>query len=125
MKTPVSDAAVHEYVDKIRNGVPTGNVFPCRMSDCEFTAGQRELIKEARVGLKAARKNGGGATATPIQKKQSAITIPPMPRGISNPEIKKPIIMPAILPEPGPNKGLTKLRRLLYLQSGQIGRAHV
>jgi hypothetical protein len=119
MKTPVSDTSVQEYVTKISAGIPTGDVFPCRMSDCEFTAAQREIIKQARADLKAAKKNGNGLTATPIQTKQPAKSIPPTPKGAVFLETKTTTAKPSTVPEAKPHKGLTKLRKMLYLQSGR------
>src|SRR5512133_2543239 len=102
MKTPVSDTSVQEYVAKISAGIPTGDVFPCRMSDCEFTAAQREIIKQARADLKAAKKNGNGLTATPIQTKQPAKSIPPTSKGTVFPETKTTSAKPLAVPEAKP-----------------------
>ena len=119
MKTAVSDTSVQDYVARIRAGIPTGNVFPCKMSDCEFTAAQRELIRKARAGRKAVEKNGNALTTSPIQAKQPAKIIPLTPKGPPLQEPNKLSAKPAPVPEPKQHKGLTKLRKILYLQSGR------
>jgi hypothetical protein len=119
MKTQVSDAAVHEYVAKIRNGLPTGNVFPCRMSDCEFTPAQRETIKQARVDVKAAKRNGKALTGPPLQTERAVKFVPPTAKETPLPEPHPLSLIPAPAPGAKQHKGLTKLRRMLYLQSGR------
>lgn len=119
MKTVVSDTAVQEYVARIRAGIPTGEVFPCRMSECEFTAAQRETIRQARIAAKAVKKHGNALTAIPLQAERPAEVIPPNAKGTPLPVAKKPIAKPATVSDAKPHKGLTKLRRMLYLQSGR------
>ena len=97
MKTPVTDAAVEDYVSRILSGGPLGQVFPGKLSECDFTPAQREKIRKARaekrVLLKKAKPN---VVSPPI-----ALNITPPPQR----ELK-------------PSKALTKLRRILYLQGG-------
>jgi len=97
MKTPVTDAAVDEFVGKIRAGVPTGKVFPGKMSECDFTPIQRESIRKVRAERRALQKNGK-PTAAPPQKQ---------------PDPRLPVV-----PEPSVSKALTKLSKMLYLQGG-------
>ncbi|MEN3942525.1 hypothetical protein WJU23_14595 [Prosthecobacter sp. SYSU 5D2] len=56
MKHTVTDAAVQEYAERLQKGVPLGTLFPGKMSDCEFTPAQREVIRKARVERKALTK---------------------------------------------------------------------
>jgi hypothetical protein len=90
MKTPVSDAAVAEYADRIRAGYPLGELFPARMSDCDFTEPQR---KSAKAQLPSAVE----------AKKPTKV---PLPVTAGPPTAQKP-------------KALSKLRKMLYLQSGR------
>jgi len=49
MSYSVTDDAVREFADRLREGRATGNLFPGKMSDCVFTHDQREIIKKARL----------------------------------------------------------------------------
>jgi len=104
MKEPVSDDSVQEYVNRLRNGTPLGKLFPAKMSDCAFTDSQRELIRVARSERKARQKEmqahvlPPGSETSPVVKEASAIDLPP--QGTKT-------------------RPLTKLRRMLYLQSGR------
>src|SRR5438876_111345 len=90
MKTPVTDAAVDEYVVRILAGGPLGKVFPGKLSDCDFTPTQREKIRKARAEKRASQKNGR-LTVIPIQTPLNSKLSP--------------------LPEPKTPKALTKLRK--------------
>jgi len=72
------------------------------MSDCEFTDAQREIIRQARAERKAAQKNGVAHGPVP--------TKPPVK------ETPKPLGTPI---PPTAERAMTKLRRMLYLQSGK------
>ena len=97
MNTPVTDAAVDEYVARIQAGGPLGKVFPGKISECDFTPNQREKIRKARaekrVSLKSARPSVASAQ-TPFVGTLSVVL------------------------EPRTTKALTKLRKMLYLQAG-------
>ena len=99
MKTIVTDEAVNKWADCLRAGLPTSNVFPVKMSDCDFTDAQRELIRKARAEKKAEIKT---------LKKAS------QPQAI----IKK-LKSSDAAPTESKSKPLTKLRKMLYLQSGK------
>ena len=75
-----------------------GQVFPGPMSECEFTDKQREVIRLARAEKKAAMKNG---------------KVPPPPAPRATPASK------TALPKPPATHTLSKLGRLLYLQSNR------
>jgi 5-methylcytosine-specific restriction endonuclease McrA len=97
MKTPVTDVAVEEYVARIRAGGPLGQVFPGKLSECDFTPTQREKIRKARAEKRAWQKNGRSTlipTQTPRNSRLSPLA-----------ELKTP-------------KAQTKLRKMLYLQGG-------
>jgi hypothetical protein len=98
MKTPVNDALVAEYARRLRSGEPLGQVFPFPMSECEFTHAQREAIRLARAANKPSLRNGNS-----------------IPKAASRPaaQPKAPATKAAN------NHALTKLARLLYLQSGR------
>jgi hypothetical protein len=98
----VTDASVREYAERIRNGKNAGQVFPGKMSECEFTPEQREIIKAARLHRKAQLKL--------IANGNSIAPAPPAD--------------PARKTEPPSNGGpkaptLTKLEKMLYLQGGK------
>ena len=97
MKTLVADSAVDEYVSRIRAGGPLGQVFPGKLSDCDFTPTQREKIRKARAEKRALLKNGKAAVAAPQLQPNSRLSLPPIPTA---------------------PKALTKLRKMLYLQGG-------
>lgn len=104
MKPPVSDAAVAEYVARLRAGVPLGTVFPTRMSDCDFTESQREVIRLARLDRRHSQKEKTPKPPTPASTK---------------PPVKKPVTSAALPTKTHPSKSLAKLGRLLYLQSSR------
>jgi len=103
MKTPVSDASVDEYAARLRAGGPLGKAFPAPLSECEFTETQRQIIRQARFDKKASQKNGqlqplnGVPAKTPAKAPPTAAPVPP--------RTQTP-------------KALSKLGKLLYLQSG-------
>ena len=97
MKTPVTDAAVDVYVDRIRAGGPLGKVFPGKLSECDFTPTQREKIRKARTDKRASQKRAKSIIA-PLDAK-------PNPKLLPGSQPKSP-------------KTLTKLRKMLYLQGG-------
>lgn len=103
MKNKVTDTSVAEYAARLRSGGPLGKVFPAPMSDCDFTESQRQTIREARAYRKAASRNGKGVgpSANELNK---PIKVPPPANSI-----------PAADPKP---KALSKLGKMLYLQSG-------
>ena len=94
MKAPVSDSAVDEFVARIRSGIPVGELFPGKMSECDFTVSQREKIRKARAEKKAALKNGKISFNSPRPQPNKS------------------------LPEPPTARALTKLKKILYLQGG-------
>jgi 5-methylcytosine-specific restriction endonuclease McrA len=97
MKTPVTDAAVEEYVTRILSGGPLGKVFPGKLSDCEFTPAQRERIRKARADKRVSQKKPKSTSAQPAA-------------GLN--------AKPPSQPLPKPSTALTKLRKMLYLQGG-------
>ena len=97
MKTPVPDSAVDKYVDRIRAGGPLGDVFPCKMSECDFTPIQREKIKKARAEKRAALKH-------------SKVSVNPLQTQL-NWKVSR-------LPASTIPQALNKLRKILYLQNG-------
>ena len=100
MKHLVSDADVEEYAKRLRNGGPLGKLFPAKLSICEFTDSQREIIRQARADKRAMLK---------ASKPKAA----PQPAGhVTN----QPGVTEVKAPKPKP---LTKLRKLLYLQSNR------
>lgn len=104
MKIPVSDASVDEFVGKLRAGIPTGQVFPARMSDCAFTEAQRIKIRAVRAEKKSLRKTALVQVSTKANSKPVAKT--PAPTQATPPRIPTP-------------KSQTKLQKLLYLQTGR------
>lgn len=99
MSFTVTDDAVREFADRICSGRSTSDVFPGKMSDCAFTPEQREIIKKARLQKKA---QGKGTKAT-LAKEIDATTV--TPKNYSSVPIKA--------------NPLTKLEKMLYLQSGR------
>ena len=103
MKVSVSDAAVAEYASRIRAGIPLGTLFPAKMSDCDFTDHQRQVIRHARTERKQAQKK----TKVPAVLAKQA----------EHPVIPAAAIVPAT--KPSRPKPLSKLRKMLFLQSGR------
>ena len=97
MKAPVTDAAVDEFVAGILAGGPLPKVFPCKISECDFTPTQRERIRKARADKRALLKNAK-PTVTPRDT---------TPNSTPNPQLERVV-----------SKALTKLRKILYLQGG-------
>ena len=104
MKENVSDEAVQEYVERLRSGSPLGKVFPAKISECAFTDSQRELIRVARAQRKAKLKEMRSAA----QPAKSADTNGTKSQASSSSFCESPKTRP-----------LTKLRKMLYLQSGR------
>jgi 5-methylcytosine-specific restriction endonuclease McrA len=104
MKTPVTDAAVNEYAAKVRAGLPLGQLFPARMSDCEFTERQREVIRQVRAETRASQRNGKVPPPTKMETKKPANVAP------------LATALPAAIQR---TKTLSKLTKMLYLQSGR------
>ncbi len=103
MKTTVTDAAVAEYAARIRSGTPLGKLFPAKMSECDFTASQREVIRKARLDRKAALKTTPAGPRSSVPRVEAPAPVAPQPPTSAAAESK--------------SKGIPKLRRLLYLQS--------
>lgn len=99
MKTPVSDEAVREYAKLLRSGGPLAKVFSCPLSECDFSDQQRQIIREARHERKVTQRKLKGGQSSSISK-LPLIRLPS----------KKPIAT---------GRPLTKLLKLLYLQSGR------
>jgi hypothetical protein len=99
MKHTVTDEAVNKWADSMRAGLPTSNSFPVKISDCAFTESQRELIRQVRAERKAASKASKKAA-----EQSKAEVAPKLSAAVSTESKLKP---------------LTKLRKMLYLQSGK------
>jgi 5-methylcytosine-specific restriction endonuclease McrA len=97
MNAPVTDAAVDEYVARIRAGGPLGKVFPGKMSECAFTPNQREKIRKARAEKRVSLKSARPSVASPRTPSVATLSVAPGPRA---------------------TKAITKLRKMLYLQAG-------
>ena len=100
MKVPVSDLLVDEYFERVVEGVSTANMFPARMSDCDFTPSQRETIRLARIYHRNA-------------KKLAKLSNPAQPTPKKNPKVA------VAAPKPAATKKPTKLQKLLLQQSGR------
>lgn len=104
MKTTVTDEAVAKYAASVRAGIPTTDLFPTRMLDCAFTEEQRQVIRQARGDRKASQNvamaQSGSSIATKAHVNGSS------PKQTVPTKIQKP-------------KGLSKLGKMLYLQSGR------
>lgn len=98
MKHKVRDEAVREYVRLLLQGGPLGDLFPGKMSECDFTTEQREWIKKARTEKKAKLKALKATEPQAVSKK-----------------------LPEVEPPKAPQKGagLSKLEKMLCLQGGQ------
>jgi hypothetical protein len=95
MGIPVTDETVAKYVDCLRTGISTKDIFPARMSACAFTEIQRQAIRAARAASKAAHKQLMPKTgSSPVQ-----VTAPGQ-------------LVRSAAP-------MTKLRRILFLQHGK------
>jgi 5-methylcytosine-specific restriction endonuclease McrA len=103
-KIHVSDAAVAEYASRIRAGIPLGTLFPAKMSDCDFTEHQRQVIRHARTERKKTQKKANVQSVSPAKSSTPA---------------KAPVPVMVAAPKAPKTKGLTKLRKMLYLQSGR------
>jgi 5-methylcytosine-specific restriction endonuclease McrA len=103
MKTPVSDASVAEYAKRLRAGGPLGQVFPNAMSECAFTEQQREEIRKARLDRRRTQKSAPAQSDTAKQ---------------TNKPTKTSSLVTASLPKSDIPKASSKLRKMLYLQSG-------
>jgi len=97
MKMSVTDAAVDEFVARIRAGGPLGQLLPGKLSECDFTPAQREKIRKARADKRASLKSAKVSTAS--REVQPVATLPAQ--------------------KPSTPKALTKLRKMLYLQAGR------
>lgn len=99
MKYSVTDADVNRWADLIRAGLPTNEVFPSKMSDCEFTDAQKEVIRAVRADRKARIK---------------ALKI-------ANGSLKKEVSLPAPAAHPAEAKfrAANKLQKMLYMQHGK------
>ena len=93
IKVLVDDAQVDEYARRLRTCEPLGQVFPRPMSECDFTARQREVIRLARIERKTANKKNGQSS---------------LPKAVQT-----------AAPKPQASRALPKLARLLFLQSGR------
>lgn len=99
MSSTVTDDAVREFADRLRNGTSTGNLFPGKMSDCDFTPAQREIIKHARLARKARLKTLKAAETHPPAESKTQDKQPQQNKAKAS--------------------GLTKLEKMLYLQGGK------
>ena len=99
MSFTVTDDAVREFADRLRHGTSTGNLFPGKMSECDFTPAQRKIIKLARLARKARLKTI-----------KATETHPPTETKTQNKQ-PQPIKAKAV--------GLTKLEKMLFLQGGK------
>lgn len=99
MKHNITDEAVSRWAECIRVGLPTNAIFPGKMSDCEFTDEQRVVIRKVRLEKRAKIKASKQAEESPKKEKKRA--------------------PPSVAPTESKSKPLTKLRKMLYLQSGR------
>lgn len=104
MKTSVSDEMVAEYARRVRAGTPLGKVFPGPMSDCAFTPSQREVIRQARHDRKLSHK---AAEARPVNGSVLKSSTKTLDR------------VTTASPAPTKPKAISKLAKMLYLQSGR------
>jgi hypothetical protein len=101
MKEPVNDALVDEYTNRLRTGVPLGQVFSRPISECDFTEAQKLAIKEARKARKEHQKKLRPQPTTPSQPSTKTVAAKPT----------------APYQSPAPKQqSLTKLEKMLYLQ---------
>ena len=98
MSFTVTDAAVREYANRLRDGQSTGNVFPGKMSDCAFTIEQRERIRTARLQRKAQMKLLKESDSDSSESGAAQNESRPLNQSKAS--------------------GLTKLEKMLYLQGG-------
>lgn len=99
MSYTVTDDAVQEFAERLRSGKNAGQVFPGKMSECDFTPQQREIIKKARAEKKSVLKVLKADDAPPSTEPET--------------QEKQP------LQNKTKGSGLTKLERMLYLQGGK------
>ena len=93
---------VQTYAANLRAGGPLGRVFPGPMSECEFSEEQREVIRQARADRRALQ--GNAQMEGLVWEAQE--------------DDKVPSAIPLISATTQKPKGLSKLQRMLYLQSG-------
>ena len=110
MKHPVNDALVAEYTKRLRAGGPLGEVFPCPISECDFTEVQKSLIKEARKAREKLFKKSKPLPKIHPQRAPKAAVLkssatPPPPAKTAVPTVRPP--------------SLTKLEKMFYLQQGK------
>ena len=147
MKKPVDDSLVAEYTKRLRAGGPLGDVFPCRLSECDFTEAQRIEIREAQKARKKLLKESKPQPPTIPQPKTKTVALKPAAVPPSQPKVvaAKPVapvraratksqslsmlekmlypvtlkpVTPVQAPAPRP-RSLTKLERILYLQQSK------
>jgi len=99
MRFSVTDDAVREFAERLRNGTSTGNLFPGKMSDCDFTEEQREIIRSARLARK-----------TRLKKEKSVETHSPTELNTQDNKVQQ---------NQAKTPGLKKLERMLFLQGGK------
>lgn len=114
MKRPVDDALVAEYMKRLRSGEPVGAMFPCPLSECDFTDEQKAVMKEARKARKQLLKKSKPQPATPSQPQPKPVTLkptaPPPPKAkIVAPKPAGPVRMPA-----SKSQSLSVLEQLLF-----------
>lgn len=99
MKHTVTNEAVHKWAKCLREGLPTKDVFPAKMTDCEFTEAQKDVIRKARSDKKAKVKA--------------------LKKSKNSPKLENKVELPIIMSAESKSKPLTKLRKMLYLQQGK------
>lgn len=99
MSFAVTDDAVREFADRLRNGASTGNVFPGKMSNCNFTPTQREIIRQARLARKGLLKALKASETAPFDESKAPDKLPRQNAAKAS--------------------GLTKLEKMLFLQGGK------
>jgi len=98
MKYKVSDDQVSNYASRLLSGGPLGKLLPAKLSECDFTDAQREVIRKARASKRA-------------KLKEAKLTVPTK---VTTSTIKDPAASTTKATRP---KFATKLQKLLYLQS--------
>jgi hypothetical protein len=100
MNKAVNDVLVAEYVRRLRAGGPLGEVFSRPLSECEFTAAQRAMIRQARAERAKLHKKSNPQPPTPPQPQKTVII----------PKKAPPNRAPA-----RQSPSLSKLEKMLYL----------